>query len=313
MNAIPSFIGEMAVMAVKTVFFLAVFFLVSCGANSSERTAHLQYQPDLPVYLDSNLTLSLNQSLPGFSLSSRAKQTIGATLTLTSGQTDLPLFHPPFDLTFLLKSIKIGLQANGAEMVFDSDQMESSLYLSRLSKMIHRPIRIHFDRNFKMESRSHDLNQMVEELPLLQEIDPESLLVELFLHLFSLAGNELAVGQTIQKVLADHPIPAIPQRIDYTVTSIDDYAIEASVTGEIGKMAFQLSSLMPTESGASELVDVSVSGTMKGNIKWNRDNAMLYEMKMQYDSSGTFKIGEWEWMMHVIADLHHRTRLQSKE
>lgn len=292
-------------------FFTVVFLLFSCAALSSEKTARLQYQPDLPVDLDSTLTLSVSQSLPGFSLSSRAKQNIEATLTVTSDQSDLLLFHPPFDLTFILKSLKINLQANDAEMLFDSGQMESSLYLSQLSTIINRPIRIHFDTHFKMQSRSQDLHQMAEKLPVLQEIDPESLLVELFLHLFSLAGKELTVGQTFQKDLGDHPIPAIPQRIDYTITSIDDYTIQATMTGDIGKIKFQLKGLMPMELGQLEPVDVSVSGTMNGNIKWNRDNAMLYELEMSYDTSGMFKIGEWEWMMHVILDVHHRTKLKS--
>jgi len=256
--------------------------------------------------------MEMSQSLPGLSLSTRAKQQIEATLTVTTDNMDLPITQPPFDLIFVLKSLKIDLNANGEDITFDSNQMSESLYLNQVSKIIDRPIQIHFGDRFELQSQSDDLRQIIKELPVLQEIDPETLLMELFLHLFALEGKELTVGQTYQRNLGDHAIPTLPNVVKYTITAIDDYNIHAAISGNIEKRKLELKGLVQVNDKKQASVKASLSGTMNGNVKWNRDNAMLYNLEMEYAYSAMFKLAEWDWMMNVTLHLHNRTKMKGE-
>lgn len=256
--------------------------------------------------------MEMSQSLPGLSLSTRAKQQIDASLTVTTDNTDMPITQPPFDLNFVLKSLKIDLYANDEDVAFDSDQMSESLYLNQVSKMIDRPIQMHFGDRFDLQSESEDLRQIIKELPVLQEVDLKSMLVELFLHFFALGGKELTVGQTYQRDLGDHSIPTLPNVVNYTITAIDDYNIHASISGNIEKRKLKLKGLVQVNDKELANVEVSLSGTMNGKVKWNRDNAMLYDLEMEYAYSAMFKLAEWDWMMNVTLHLHNRTKMKGE-
>jgi len=280
--------------------------------TSAEKTARLQYLPDLPVHITSEVTLDIHQSLPGLSLATRGNQRLEAMLTVSAEHSDLPIFQPPFHLSFVLKSLQINLRANDEDISFDSKQTDSSIYLSQVSKMVDRPIQLHFGDEFKLENHSEELQQMVKELPLLQEINPESLLIELFSHLFALGGQELTVGKTFQRDFSELSIPSFPDQIEYTVTDIDDYDIYATIKGKIEKQALQLKGLVQINDKQQDLVGVNLSGTMNGKVKWNRDNAMLYDMETDYEYSAKFHLGEWEWMMNVTLGVHNSTKLRTE-
>jgi hypothetical protein len=294
----------------RKAFLAVISFFIPFSWGFAEKTANLHYLPNIPVHLNSEVTLDIRQTLPGLSLSTRGRQNISAVLVISSEQSDLPITRPPFDLTFVLKALKINLRANDKEISFDSDQMESSLFLSQVSKMIDRPIRIYFGEDFKLESGSAELRRIVKELPLLQEIHPENLLVELFLHLFAPGGKELTEGQTFKRDLGGNAIPSMPNSVEYRITNIDDYSVYADISGEIEKREFQLQGLVKTEEKKEEVVGVRLSGMMNGKVKWNRDNALLYDLDVEYAYSAKFKLGEWEWVMNVALNVQNRTKLK---
>lgn len=291
--------------------YLLCFLFTAGVACANEKKAHLQYLPTTPVNLNSEVTIEVNQSLPGLSLSTRGNQTIKAILSVNGNQSDLPITHPPLDLTFILKHLKISLRANDEELTFDSEDLESSFYLSQVSKMIERPIRLHFGEEFKLESGSGELQQTMRELPVLQEVNPGALLMDLFLHLFALGGEELTEGKVIERKFEGLDIPSLPSKVEYTISSIDDYNIHVAMKGNIEKQSFSLSGKVQVNDKDDELVNVTLNGTMEGKGKWNRDNAMLYDLEMHYTYTAMFKLGEWEWMMNVGVTVHNHTKLKN--
>ncbi|MFQ5729001.1 MAG: hypothetical protein ACE5GN_01400 [Waddliaceae bacterium] len=293
------------------MFLTVIYLFIPFSSAFAEKKAHLHYLPNTPVHLSSEVTLDISQTLPGLSLATRGKQNINAILTVSSEQSGLPITQPPFDLTFVLKALRIDLRVNDEEISFDSSRMESSLFLSQVSKMIDRPIRIYFGEDFKLEGGSAELRRIVKELPILQEVHPENLLVELFMPLFALGGQELIEGKTFKRDQGDHFIPSMPNVVEYTITNIDDYNVYANINGKIEKREFQLEGLVQTNDKKEEVVGVRLSGMMNGKVKWNRDNAMLYDLDMEYTYSAKFKLGEWEWMMNVSLDVQNRTKLRT--
>ena len=272
------------------------------------KTAQLHYLPNTPVHLNSSLKLDISQSLPGLSLSTKGTQQLEADMVLNNSQSDLPLTMPPLNLTFVLKSLNIDLQANDETLTFRSDEMGTSLYLSQLSKLIDRPIQLRLGEEFKLDRDNEELRRAVSELPVLTEISPDHLLVELFLHIFAAGGRELQVGQVIEKDLSDWQIPSLPTKIIYTITEIDDYSVYADIQGEMEKRMFQLEGEVSV-GNTDEPVAASLSGRMEGKVKWNRDNALLYELELDYAYSTRLQLASWEWLMNVSLNLHNKSRL----
>lgn len=274
---------------------------------AAEKKARLHYTPDTPVYLESGIELEITQSLPGLSLATRGTQSIGANLTLNTDHPGIPVTQGPADLSFVLKALKIDLKANDVELHFDSKDTEPSLYLNQVSKMISRPIKIHLNENFQLDGAGPDLSRMARELPVLKEVGAECILFELLLHLFALGGEELAEGKEIQRTIGGCAPSSLPPKIDYTITKIDDYNVYASFKGNIEKQKFQLLGEVKIDDQMQEFVNVTLSGSMEGKGRWNRDNAMLHELEALYTYSAMFKLGKWEWLMNVSVKVKNRT------
>jgi hypothetical protein len=295
----------------RRVLFPFLCVLFTTNAFASEKKAHLQFLSNTPVNLNSEVTININQSLPGLSLSTRGTQLINAIVAIQTEHSDLPITKPPFDVTFILKTLKISMRANDEDLVFDSEDRDSSLYLSQVSKIVDRPIRIHFGEGFKLATESKELEQIVKELPVLQEINPQQLLMDVFFPFFALAGIELKEGMTIDRTYIGQDNPAIPGVFTYTITSIDDYNIHANLKGEVEKKFFSLAGLVKVNDEDEQAVNVTLKGIVEGKGKWNRDNSMLCDLEVHYSYTAMFKLGEWEWMMNIGVDVHNRTKLKN--
>lgn len=272
-------------------------------------TASLRYLPDQPVSFKSTLNIDISQSLPGLSLSTKGKQHFDAEMIISQDQEGLAVLSPPFDIVFLLKGIKIDVQANGEDLHFDSKDKGNSLYLSQLSKLIDAPLHLHFGENYQIVGKNIGLNKSLEELPMLQEIDPVKILSELFLHLFGPAGKPLKEGDVIERNISEGLIPSLPEKVTYTVTKIDDYHIYADIQGTIEKKKFDLLSLVKLQEKELASVSATLSGTIVGKIIWNRDNAMLHDLKLDYAYSARLQLAQWEWLMNVNLNLNNQTHM----
>ncbi|ADI37629.1 hypothetical protein [Waddlia chondrophila] len=292
-------------MSIDRVLLICLI-LAAQSLFASTKTASLRYLPNTPVHLASDLKLDISQSLPGLSLSTKGVQRLEADLTLRNEQPEPSSSVLPLNLTFVLKKLSIDLQANDETLTFRSDEAGTSLYLTQLSKLIDRPIQLKLDRHFQLSRDNEELRRAVSELPVLAEMNPDHLLVELFSSVFVPGNQELSVGQVIRKDLSDWEIPSLPKEVVYTITKIDDYSVYAEICGEIEKKKFQLSGEVVI-GGKGESVAAALSGLMEGKVKWNRDNAMLYELELNYSYSTRLQLASWDWLMNVSLNLHNKT------
>lgn len=301
------------------ILILISFFGIS-SVYAAEKTAYLQYQPNLPVHLTSTLTLDLSQSLPGLSLSTKGKQILEADLTLSQEKEGLPVLQPPFNVAFLLKGICLDMEANGERFSFNSTEREGSVYSNQLSELMNHPIVLQFGAGFVLNHQNESLKKMMRGLPLLQEIPLEGFLEELLSPLFAGAGRQLVIGQVIERELFPNNFssglginhgdtPSLPRKVVYTITDIDDYHVFGALRGEIKKHFFELKGKMFSEEKDTVPITASLSGVVEGSVKWNRDNALLHSLQLEYSYVARFQWAEWEWLMHVSLKLENLTKL----
>ncbi len=273
------------------------------------QSAKLHYLPNIPVQLESELKIDITQSLPGLSLSTKGNQKFAADLTMQNFQSELPIAAPPFVLKFVLNHLDIALQANDEELNFRSDKLGGSLYLNQLSNLIDHPVYLQFDKDFLLAADNVELRQAAAQLPVLSEINPANILAELFLHLFAAGGRDLYVGKVIEKDISEWQIPSLPKIVAYTISEIDDYNVYASISGSLEKQTLELDGKV-NWGGSSKQVQASLSGEMFGKIRWNRDNAMLYSLSLEYSYSARFQLAAQEWLMNVSLILQNQSKLK---
>ena len=299
------------------IFFKPSFFLVFlvvlafCGPLYGEKKARLQYIPNIPVYLTSETKIDIHQSLPGLSLATKGGQELKAVLKVSENSTHLTAVQPPFDLSFILTGLKINLSVNDEALHFDSSDEGSSLFLNQVSKMIERPVTLTVDNEYLIDGESSDLTQMTNELPVLKEVNPSSLLIELLQPIFALGGEELTVGKTFERDGKEGSHTVLPDVIYYRISNIDDYSVTAEISGEVDKKTFNLAGKVALDEKEEEIVAVSLSGQMQGNVQWNRDNAMLHTLSLHYSYSAKFRMGKFEWLVTANLEVSNHTRRKS--
>jgi hypothetical protein len=275
----------------------ACFF--SCFLLAVEAPVRLQYLSDIPIRQTSKLTIDIDESFPNFKLNAKSKQSLQFILTIVTEQPDLPILQPPFDLTLVLKDFTIDLNANEESTAFDAKNPGSSIHMAQFSQMLDKPIHLRFNEDFTIQIPSQDLEKFTRELPVLKDIKPEIFLNELFQPLFALIGKDLFVGFKFQHKVPTEPDIPVPAVVNYEVTDIDDQAIVATFYGTIEPKTITLSSPLQFNKETNEIAELMLSGSLQGDISWNRKNALLYGLQAEYLYKGILKFGEWEWMMHV--------------
>lgn len=293
---------------------LCIFFIYTSIESTETNNdlpslkTRLQFLPNVPFHLESHAFIEVTQSLPGLSLSTKGDQLLKAHLFIDRPSSDLLISSAPFDLTFILKELKILILANDEKITFDSNKKEPSLYLNQLSKIIDRSLHLHLGEKYTIEMRGNEFLQLIKEFSVLQEVHPQALLANMLSPLFALSGEELSPGKVIVREYDEPNIMALPNKMEYTIRSIDDYNIYASMKGDIKKTTFSLSSKVLVKD-VKEPVQVVLNGNMEGLGKWNRDNAMLSEIEMRYVYTATFTIGKLSWMMNFTIALQNKTTL----
>ncbi len=287
--------------------FIALLCFLAAPLLAETPSPRLEYLPNIPIIQTSELTLELTQSLPGLKLNANANQTLTATLSIVGEQSGIPMTQPPLTLKFVLKDLKINLKSNNEEVKFDVKDPKSALELAQLARIVDRPIELRFGKNFELQNHPEELQQILRELPMLQEFRPESLLQELFQHLFAFADKDLAVGLQIQQRGPIHPLSSEAPIINYEITSLNDQEVRASIAGKMDKQTIQLKH--PLANGTVEPIEFTLMGALKGNATWNRHHALIYQLDVEYTYTGLFKIAEANWLTSVL--LRHK--IESKK
>lgn len=256
----------------------------------------LRYQSNKPVAQTSQLEIRLNQSLPGFKLDARGNQTAQLQVTIEAERTPSHLTKPPFDLLFVMNRFKLDLKANNDALSFDSQDPDAKIGSLKISKLIDRPLKLHIGEKGFLQDHTGDVQKLIEELPYLKDLDIKGSLIELFQYPFSLAGKDLVIGYEYTQEL---PGDSSAASIKYEITSITPNEIHAAIAGDIAPRKIKLRSPVVINKKREE-VDLVLTGTRKGSIIWQRDNALLYKLQVQHTYKGVVKVAGWDWVMSVL-------------
>lgn len=276
----------------QTILCCATYHLAAAGAP-----VKLQYIPNQPVIQTSTVSLKLNQTLPGFTIDTEATQNMTAQLTITSEAPEVVLQHPPVDLVFILKSLSVNIDANGESSTFTTATPEKSLLAAQLGKALNRPIRLHFGDNFTLRPEIPDMDALVGELPALGVLEPKEMMNGILQYVFAVAGKELSIGDRIERNTPGVVAGSGPSMVVYEITAITDQTVAAAFHADIPARTASLKTLMKMGDKPEEKLEMTLSGTMKGEGSWDRHNAMLYHANARYEFTGSLKIGDAEWQM----------------
>lgn len=275
-----------------------ILILAACLYSATLFSVTLQYLPNTPLTQVTDLTVEIHQMLPGLELNTRGKQLL-ITQVYIDSEEDISVSHLPITIVIVPKKLKIDLNVNDETISFDSDRPVSSVYIAQFSKMIDRPIKLHIGDDRLIQAESQDLAQLDKELPLLKEFNIEIFLKELFQHQFALVGEKLKQDKTYTVKYDAEALPYVPSKVNYTITSINDESIDATIKGQLRERKISLNAQVQVDDKTSEDVEITFSGEMQGYVKWDRENALRHQLHLEYSYHGIIKIGHWEWKLEA--------------
>lgn len=278
------------------ILALLLTMLFASVLHAADPAVRLQYLPGVTVKHNCTMTFSLKELQPGLNINSQAKQKMEFLTSISSDHLDIPITQPPLTLNFTLKNLSVDLVTNKVSRIFDTKN-PNSLMIKQVSEIIDKPIPLHFGPEFVMES-SPEIENLLKKFPMMRKLRPEFFLAQLLEPLFALAGKDLAVGTKFQHKTPNDAISPLPSVLNYQVTEINDQDVSATFDGKIEEKLLSLT--IPFKlNDRQEKVEVVLSGTQKGEILWNRKNALLYNLKANFLYSALLKIGEFDWMIHM--------------
>lgn len=275
---------------ILNIFIYAFFFVpLLPGAE----IARVTFFPHSPVNIESRASIDMQQSFPGLSLSTKGEQILIAECVLQH-TSDLPLAVLPFEGYFTIKKMEISLDANGQKLHFDSKNGKDSLFLDQVAKILNQPQQFEVGEEGVFHLKDHAFLRLLEEIPLLKDLQPEALLSHFFAQHFVLAGQELWVGKQFSK---NYDLSAFPKKLEYTVKTIDDYHVYLDFKGDLDKTVFPLTKKIMLEKEEVP-VTVKLNGSVQGTGRWNRDHALLAEIEIHHTYTALFSAGPLQWMVH---------------
>jgi hypothetical protein len=288
-------------MKLRYYFVFLLLYPVAILAQETITASRIQYIPNVPVRHTSEIQVDFQQSMPGFALKAGAKQTINSVLTVLSKGSDVPIQNPPFDLSVVLKHLRVVLSVNDETTIFDTNQPDSSLYMEHLSKILERPILFHVGEGFRIEKQNEDFSRITQNFPLIGDFLPDILFFEMFQGFFPIAGQELAVGDKFRQ---EHQTGEwkFPIEMNYVIDRIDPEEIHAQVLGKVSPQTLRWVLQSEQNGQKEEALELSLSGDIQGDASWNRQNALIYNGNTTSFFNGTLRIGDWQW--NIVLKIH---------
>ncbi len=281
--------------------FIATMIIPSFLVAGSD-SVRLQYLANQPVLQTSTVHVELTHGDPHKTVPSIAHQEIQAKLTVTGDGQQQVALHPPLDLNVVIESLKVGIDARGHSVSFDSSNPEKSPLMSEVAKVIGRPVKVAVGANLAVESDSKDFVKLSRSLEQLGGFRTTNLLSELLQNLFALAGRDLHVGDeyTIQLALgADH---SVPMKITYKIANITDSEVRAVIHGGFDSVEIHGDALAH-KAEAKSPQHLQMSGEIDGKAVWSRKNALVYKTRIDYTYTGSLDEDGHE--IPVYLRLHH--------
>ncbi len=283
-----------------SVVLMILLVLGSRFADAAEKIK-LQYLPNQPIVQTSLIQIETNDALPGLKLNSNAVQTIQAAVAVNSDHAETACNHPPLNIEFILKDFKSEIVVNGIKKSFIPRDSSRSIPLAQSIRLLNQPINIYLDANLRIENKESNLQQLMQELPFLQEIGFANFLEGWFEHLFALIDQELLLGRVYEVQASEGNQPGL---FYYKITGIDALEVQADIKGTKEPKTIKLMGKVDHQEA-----EITLSGHLQGEVAWNRKNALIYRLKTIYDSNGVLKIGEnsWKLSLRQTHELNSRT------
>jgi hypothetical protein len=283
------------------IFFTFLWIHVSFAA---ETNVVLTYLPNIPVIQTSDLKIKVNYALPGSKMNGEDQQQIRVQVTLLS-DSNQPIIKPPADLLFVLKNFSISLNANDLSERFLSESPEKMPHQVQTYQMVNKKFKLHFDESAHIQKNTEEFQVLFNEYPALREMNFENFLGDWFQHLFALAGKNLSVG-AVFKVPGDGDLA--DQIVTYEITEITPTEVHANFQGPLGGKNMNLTGRISLDGKSEGMPEMTILGETKGQVVWNRKNALLYQVQATHGINGVLKIGDSAWtlglqMSHFLNSL----------
>ena len=282
----------------------AVFVLLCLVPMWVSASVRLVYQPSIPVQYTSKLTIDMHESLPVLNMTTKAKQIIKLDGILATPQNNQPIDQTTFDLTVTFRDIFVGLGINQEDFTYDPKAERAVIPLMQLAKVIDRPIHLTLDTDNILADRSKDIERVLTELPALKEMHFLEALNDILAHLFSLIDKDLNVGDSFKISNSNGMSELFPSSTTYQIKSIDAQEIVAIISGKSEAFKTVLESLLQVDD-KEEIVQMISKSSIKGEISWNRRNAMICTFKGEYFLNAHLKAGpqEWDLIFNMVHNL----------
>lgn len=278
-------------------FFIALLvFFIPCYAKASVR---LQYLPAVPVQYTSKLILDIQESLPVLNLTTKGNQTLKFNLEVKKEEDRLPLMQLPVTLILTVKDLFIFLNVNGEELTFDPRGEKISIPLIQLSQLIDKPLLLTIDSRGNVIKDARTFSKLFQQLPALKELSIQDFFNEMLFHLFSLCGQELTMGEKIQRQTSFVSSSPLPASIFYEISEINDQEIVARMKGAIEPRKIVFDNPIAVNNEKPKKVEMKLSGDLQGTMSWKRSNAMLYSLNSHYRYLAELKLGGMRWTMQI--------------
>jgi hypothetical protein len=271
---------------------------------------HLQYLPAIPVQHTSKLILEIQESLPVLNLATKGNQVLKFDLSIKKNEGSTPIIKLPLTLTLTLKDLFIFLNVNGQELSFDPKGEKVSVPLIQLARLLDKPLQLNMDSSGRITDEADSFAKIFKLLPALKELSLESLLNEMFFHLFSLCGQELSVGAKVKKPTANTSSNSLPAFITYDIVEINDDEVVAKMQGVIERKKLVFEAPIAVNNETYKKVEMALSGDVQGHIAWKRSNAMLYTLNSSHHYLAELKLGDMQWTIQMTISQASSSALQ---
>lgn len=274
--------------------FLALALPISVMAAPS--AIRLGYLTDHPVDQTSSLTVEIEQHRDRGVTTSSARQEIQATLNIP-GSSNQVVKSLPVNLTVDLQALKVGSNAGGHTIAFDSNRPGESPFLAEVSKLIGRSVTFSVDEDLQIGVESPEFVRFLRQLEQIGGFRAGGLFSQVLQNLFALAGQNLQVGTEVTRQFALGGDQDVSMNVVYRVADITDKEVRAVVSGGFDAVEIEQAGFGGPQGDAQ--VALSLEGRVEGKATWSRKNALVYRTRIDYIYNGVLTVNGVETPLEV--------------
>jgi hypothetical protein len=277
--------------------FCALVTLVVSYLNAEEAVL-LKFNPKVPVSMTSTHAFDFKQSVLGVDIAIKGQQSVDSTLEILAREKALNK-DAGFLLAFMLKDFRLAFNFNDRKINFNARDNNRTLISAEVSRWLDKPIElVTTNENRSLKRESDQLENLMKRYPNVGSLDPYKILEGLILPIFSLADKELKQGAKIELNDLKGIFGVALSSIQYEIVAITPEFISARYNGTISPQEMILTDFL-TEGADDMPLLLSFKGSVEGNSRWNRNNALICEMTGDYSYNSVLKMGNIEWPVSI--------------